>query len=119
MRKRDKKKIKLNKEFEGKLTVCNKGIGEKLQEKLLVQLNKLNYILSKKQVNEILELAGRPTRFIIRNFTSGIAKGVGAGIGFSIITAIIIYLIQKIIKLNIPGISKYIADIVEIVKQNR
>lgn len=119
MKKRDKKKIKLDKKFAGKFKLYNKSIGKKLQERLLIQLNKLNYILRKKQVNEILELAGRPTRFIIRNFTSGIVKGIGVGIGFSIITAIIIYLIQKIIKLNIPGISKYIADIVEIVKQSR
>ncbi|MGN1327127.1 MAG: DUF5665 domain-containing protein [Clostridia bacterium] len=122
MRKRDKKKIKLNKKIVGKFSINkrhNRGIGQKLQENLLVQINKLNYILSKKQVTEILELSGRPTRFLIRNFTSGIIKGIGIGIGFSIITAIIIYFVQKLIKLNIPGISQYIADIIEIVKQNR
>ena len=45
---------------------------------------------------------------IKRNFIAGMAKGVGMGIGFSIISAIIVYILQKIIKLNIPAISDYI-----------
>ena len=55
---------------------------------------------------------------IKRNFIAGMAKGVGMGIGFSIISAIIVYILQKIIKLNIPAISEYITDIVAIVQKN-
>ena len=51
---------------------------------------------------------------IKRNFIAGMAKGVG----FSIISAIIVYILQKIIKLNIPAISDYITDIVAIVQKN-
>ena len=38
---------------------------------------------------------------------------------YTIITAIIIYLLRKLIMLNIPVIGDYIADIVEIVENNR
>ena len=55
---------------------------------------------------------------IKRNFIAGMAKGVGMGIGFSIISAIIVYILQKIMKLNIPAISDYITDIVAIVQKN-
>lgn len=109
------KKIRLNKENKEKYKDVNKNI----EEKILIQLNKLNYILNKNKILDLIELTGNTKKFLIRNFTSGIIKGIGVGIGFSIITAFIIYLLQKIIKLNIPVISNYIADIIEIVEKTR
>ena len=87
-----------------------------LEEQILEYLCRLNYVLNKNKVLDLVELAGNTKIFLIRNFTSGIIKGIGIGIGFSIITALIIYILQKIIKLNIPVISKYISDIVNIVE---
>lgn len=108
------RKMKLNKDFKYKSQ--NK---EKLEEQILIQLNKLNFILTKNKILDLIELVGNTKKLLIRNFTSGIIKGIGFGIGISLITAVIIYLIQKIVKLNIPIISQYIADILEIVQQNR
>lgn len=92
---------------------------KKQEAKLLQQLQIINNNLNKNKVLDLIELAGNTKKYFIRNFISGISKGIGIGIGFSIITAIIVYALQKIIKLNIPGISKYIADIVEIVQKTR
>lgn len=89
---------------------------KKLEEQLLKQLYKLNYTLGKNKIIDLTELAGNTKNFLIRNFTSGIVKGMGIGIGFSIITAIIIYVLQKLVKLNIPVISQYISDIINIVE---
>ena len=50
---------------------------------------------------------------------AGIFRGVGIGIGVTIITAILVIILQKIVKLNIPIIGEYIADIVEIVERSR
>ena len=90
-----------------------------IEEQLLEKLESLNYTLNKNRVLDLIELAGNTKKYFIRNFLSGITKGIGAGIGFSIITALIIYLLQKIIKLNIPFISQYISDIIEIVQKTR
>lgn len=90
-----------------------------LQERLLEELIKLNNKMSEKRILDFAEMLGNTKKMLIRNFTSGILKGIGAGIGFSLITAIIIYIIQKIIKLNIPVISNYIADIVEIIQKSK
>ena len=92
---------------------------KKIEEKLLAELVKINNQIYEGKVLDMAELLGNPKKMLLRNFTSGLIKGIGAGIGFSIITAIIIYAVQKIIKLNIPVISEYIADIVEIVQKNR
>jgi len=92
---------------------------KKVQEKTLEQLVKIDNKMNEKNIIDILELLGNTKKRLLRNFTSGIAKGIGAGIGFYLITAIIIYIVQKIIKLNIPVISKYISDVVEIVQNTK
>ncbi len=92
---------------------------KKLEEKLLIQLNNLNNTLNKNKVLELIEIAGDSRKYLVRNFMSGISKGIGIGIGFSIITALIVYVMQKIIRLNIPVLSQYISDIVEIVERTK
>lgn len=99
--------------------VNDKKSKKDIEEQLLEKLEFLNYTLNKNRVLDLIELAGNTKKYFIRNFLSGITKGIGAGIGFSIITALIIYLLQKIIKLNIPVISQYISDIIEIVQKTR
>lgn len=99
--------------------VDDKKSKKNIEEQLLEKLESLNYILNKNRVLDLIELTGNTKKYFIMNFLSGITKGIGAGIGFSIITALIIYLLQKIIKLNIPVISQYISDIIEIVQKTR
>lgn len=70
-------------------------------------------------VIELAELLGNTKKLFIKNFFSGLFKGFGISIGFSIFSAVIIYSMQKIIRLNIPIISEYITDIVDIVEKNR
>lgn len=67
---------------------------------------------------EITYILGNKKEILKRNLIAGIARGVGIGIGVTLITAILIYILQKIILLNIPIIGDYIADIVQIVEKN-
>jgi len=67
---------------------------------------------------EISYLMGSKKEIIKRNLLAGISRGVGIGIGVTIISSIIVYLLQKLIKLNIPILGQYIADIVSIVQWN-
>lgn len=94
-------------------------MNEKLLKGLEQNIENLNNNLTKNNIIELSEILGNWKKLIWRNFISGIAKGVGIGIGFSIVTAIIIIILQRIITLNIPVISQYIADIIEIVQLNR
>lgn len=83
------------------------------------KIDDLNYKITKNKIIELGEVIGSWRKLLWRNFVSGITKGMGIGIGFSIITAIIIVILNRIITLNIPVISQYIADIVEIVQMNK
>lgn len=89
------------------------------KEKLSKKIDELNYVLSRNRILELVELLGNGKQLLIRNFLSGISKGIGIGIGVTIVTALIVYLLQKIVKLNIPIIGEYIADIVSIVEKGR
>lgn len=91
----------------------------KILKGLEENIKNLNNNLTRNNILELSEIIGNWKKLIWRNFISGIAKGVGIGIGFSIVTAIIIIILQRIITLNIPVISQYIADIIEIVQLNK
>lgn len=94
-------------------------ISEEVFNKLMKNIDKLNYNLTKNNLIDLSELLGNRKELLIRNLISGIAKGIGIGIGVTILTAILIILLQNIVKLNIPVIGEYITDIVEIVENNR
>ena len=88
----------------------------KLEKSLNRNLKKLNYMLEKKNIFEILEILGNKRKIFIRNLIAGISKGIGIGIGFTVLSAILIIILQKIVTLNIPIIGDYISDIVDIVE---
>ena len=68
---------------------------------------------------DLIYVMGSKKEIIKRNLLAGIARGIGGGIGFTIITAVIIYFLQRIVRLNIPIIGEYINDIVEIVQKTK
>ena len=80
-------------------------------------IDNLNYLLTKNNLIDLVEILGNRKEMLIRNFLAGISKGVGIGIGFSILTAILVIILQKIVTLNIPVIGEYIKDIVDIVNK--
>lgn len=94
-------------------------MNEKDNLNLEYKLDKLNSILQKKNILELSDLLGNTKKLIFRNFLAGLFRGIGIGIGVTILTAILIYILQRIVRLNIPIIGQYITDIAEIVEQNR
>ena len=83
------------------------------------KIDKLNTILIEANIRELSYIIGSKKQILIRNILAGIAKGIGRGIGFTLITAVIIYILQKIVKLNLPIIGDYIIDIIDIVQNRR
>ena len=88
----------------------------KLLEK---SIEKLNNTLQKGNIYELSYLLGNKKEMLKRNLIAGVSRGIGIGIGVTVITAILIFLMQKIVTLNIPIIGEYIADIVEIVERSK
>lgn len=88
----------------------NKKINEKIDD--------INQKFEESKIFQMSYILGSNKEIIKRNLLAGIAKGVGLGIGITIISAVIVYLLQKIIRLNIPIVGEYIADIVSIVQKS-
>ena len=96
----------------------------KIKEKQRINLlqksiDKLTHILQNMNLHYLIYILGSKKEIIKRNLLAGIARGIGGGIGFTIITSIIIYFLQRIVRLNIPIIGDYINDIVEIVQGSK
>ena len=88
----------------------NKKINEKIDN--------INEKLDKSGIIEISYVLGNKKEIIKRNLLAGVSRGVGIGIGITLISAVLIYFLQKIIRLNIPILGDYIADIVSIVQKS-
>lgn len=82
-------------------------------------IEQLNHTLQKGNIYELSYLLGNKKEMLKRNLIAGMFRGVGIGIGVTLITAVLVYFMQKIVTLNIPVIGEYIADIVEIVEKSR
>ena len=79
-------------------------------------IERLINFLEKKNIDQMIDILSTKKEIIKRNFLAGIFRGVGFGIGVTIVTALIIYLLQKLVRLNLPGIGSFINDIVAIVE---
>jgi hypothetical protein len=74
--------------------------------------------LEKARFGDYIDLMKNPTRMLALNFFAGIARGLGVAFGFTILGAIIIYLLQRLVVLNLPIISGVIAEVVKLVQLN-
>ena len=87
----------------------------KIKRRLEVNIEKLLEILENKNIQELIYVLDNKKEIAKRNFIAGVFRGIGIGIGVTLITSIIIYFLQKLVRLNLPIIGKFVTDIVEIV----
>ena len=57
-------------------------------------------------------------RYLSRNFTAGIARGLGGAVGFTILGAIVAAVLSRLTLENVPLIGGFLAEIVDAVQQN-
>lgn len=86
--------------------------------KIKKQIDKMSELMEKMKIADYVELMQSPYRLLWLNFVGGLARGLGMAIGFTLLGAIVIYILQKAVLLNLPVIGNFIAHIVKIVQQN-
>jgi len=74
--------------------------------------------LQKARIGDYVDLMQSPGRMIILNLFSGIARGFGIAIGFTILGALVVYLLQRVVILNLPIISGIVSEVVKLVQLN-
>lgn len=77
----------------------------------------LNKFLIQYNLRELLEILASPARLLYLNFLAGLARGFGIAVGLTLITAVFLALLAKIASLNLPVISRFIAEIIRLVEE--
>uniref|UniRef100_A0A7C2HZZ7 Uncharacterized protein n=1 Tax=Ammonifex degensii TaxID=42838 RepID=A0A7C2HZZ7_9THEO len=90
---------------------------EKTGIRLLVEkIEQLSVAMEKMKLAEYIRLLEQPWRLMYINFIAGIARGVGIAIGFTVLGAVLVYLLRSLVAANLPGIGKFIAELVRMVE---
>ncbi|MDD2586438.1 MAG: DUF5665 domain-containing protein [Syntrophomonadaceae bacterium] len=80
------------------------------------KVDELSQNMERMRLAEYVEMMGNRRRLLYINFLIGLARGFGTAIGFTILAALVLYILQKVILLNIPVMGEFIADLVTIVQ---
>lgn len=83
------------------------GLGHRLAE-LSQQLEKLN-------LAEYMNYLNNPRRYLVVNFMGGLFRGLGVALGATILGAFLLYVLQKLVVLNLPVIGDFLADLIRII----
>lgn len=74
--------------------------------------------LERAKLGNYVDLMQSPGRMIVLNLFAGIARGLGVAIGFTVLGAIVLYLLQRLVILNIPIIGGIVSEVVKLVQSN-
>ncbi len=93
--------------------------GRKARIRVLAdKLDRLAMDMEKSKIRDYVCYLENPKKLLFPNFLAGLARGFGASVGFTLLTALLLYLLQKVVKLDLPIISEFIGDIVRIVENS-
>ncbi|MGD0152634.1 MAG: DUF5665 domain-containing protein [Thermacetogeniaceae bacterium] len=85
-------------------------------EALQDRIERLSLNLEKMKLGEYVDLLNKPWRLFYINFLSGLYRGLGIAVGFTLLSALVLILLQRLVVLNLPGMSSFIAEIVRLVQ---
>lgn len=89
--------------------------GDSIDEKIKL-IEKVSDHFIRARVADYVDLMQRPRRMILMNFIAGVARGVGFAVGFTILGAVLVYILQKMLVLNLPIVSDLIAEMIELIQ---
>ena len=82
------------------------------------KLDQISLSMEKSKITDYVYYLEHPRKMLIPNFLGGLARGFGIAIGVTLLTAVIIYFMQWLVKWNLPVIGEFISEIVNIVENN-
>ncbi len=93
-----------------------RGVDQQSVQWLTSRMEELLVSMERMGLAEYVEMMHRPGRVIYTNLLAGLARGVGMAIGFALLGALLIYILRWIVLLNLPLISNFIADLIQMVQ---
>jgi len=89
--------------------------GERGRTSLEARVDKLAEAVEKMKIAEYVEYLSNTRRMLTTNFLAGLARGLGMAVGFTILGAVVVYILRRLVLLNLPLIGDFIAHIVRLV----
>lgn len=80
------------------------------------KLDNIAIAMEKTGIAEYVDMIHNPRRLMFVNFWVGVVRGFGMAIGFTLLAALVIYLMQRLVVINMPLIGDFIAEIINIVQ---
>lgn len=96
----------------------NEPPSEEYLDRLEQVTERLTRTMEKTRIAEYVQYLDRPGRLLWTNFLIGVARGLGSTIGLAIVIGLLIFFLQKLLMLNLPVISDFIADFIFMVQEN-
>lgn len=87
----------------------------KERERLLI--DQLILTLEKMNLKGYIDLVTNRRRLIFTSLLSGMLRGVGFSFGFTVLGAILIALIQYLLKNNLPRVGGFIAEVIHAIQE--
>ncbi len=79
------------------------------------RIAELSQQLEKYNLADYINLLNNPRRYMMLNFLGGVFRGLGIALGMTILGALVLYILQRLVVLNLPVIGDFIAELVRIV----
>ncbi len=84
---------------------------------ILSRMERIAIQVEQSKIQEYVNYLDNPKRVIRINFLMGLARGFGFAVGFALLAALVVYVLQWVIRMNLPLISKFVADIFYLANQ--
>lgn len=82
---------------------------------MLEKIAELSQRMEKFNLAEYMNLLNNPRRYLMVNFMAGLFRGFGIALGMTLLGALVLYILQRLVVLNLPVIGDFIAELVRIV----
>ena len=75
------------------------------------RLEQLARSLEKSGLSEYAAYLSKPSNVLLTNFLAGLARGFGFSVGMVLLGAFALYMLQHLVRMNLPYISELVAEI--------
>lgn len=82
------------------------------------KIDKISINMEKFKLVDYVYYLENPKKMLFANFLGGLSRGFGIAIGFTLLGAVVIYILQVIVRWKLPYIGEFISEIVRIVQDN-
>ena len=97
---------------------AERSLPEDGNEALREAAKNLTMTMENMRIAEYVQYLNRPGKLLWTNFLIGVARGLGSTIGLAIVLMIAVYVLQKLITLNLPFLSDWLSKLIFSIQEN-